>query len=116
MTDDELDALYATLPRLDCRRQCGAFCGPIKVGPDEWRRIVTRVGGEPSARTLMLGLRCPFVTDTGLCSVYDVRPMVCRLWGAVRTVMACPHGCEPSRWLSGDGAWAMLARVGVTKG
>lgn len=115
MTDADLDALYATLPRLECQQQCGAFCGPIKVGPDEWRRIIEHVGHEPSARTLMLGLRCPFVTNAGTCSVYDIRPMVCRLWGAVKTVMACPHGCRPAVWLSEADAWARLATVGVIR-
>ena len=115
LTNDELDALYATLPVLECQQKCGSCCGPIKVGPDEWRRLVERVGAEPSARTLMLGLRCPWVTPGGLCSVYDVRPMICRLWGAVRMVMACPHGCKPERWLSEDDAWATLAQVGVMR-
>lgn len=115
MTDNELDAIYATLPKLVCQQKCGSFCGPIKVGPDEWRRLVAAAGAEPSARSLFTALRCPFVTAAGTCSVYDVRPMICRLWGAVRAVMACPHGCQPSRWLNEDETWALLAKVGVTR-
>lgn len=34
------------------------------------------------------------LTDEGRCSVYDVRPMVCRLWGLVPS-MRCPYGCKP---------------------
>lgn len=40
---------------------------------------------------------CPYLTD-GRCSIYDARPMICRMWGVART-MPCPHGCEPERWL-----------------
>src|SRR2546429_6087610 len=30
----------------------------------------------------------------GRCTVYEVRPMICRLWGMVEG-MQCPHGCVP---------------------
>jgi hypothetical protein len=30
----------------------------------------------------------------GRCAIYDDRPLVCRLWGAIPT-MRCPFGCEP---------------------
>lgn len=36
---------------------------------------------------------CPALVD-GRCSVYDDRPMICRLYGTVE-VMRCPYGCVP---------------------
>jgi hypothetical protein len=36
---------------------------------------------------------CPALKD-GRCSVYDVRPTLCRLWGVVED-MPCPWGCVP---------------------
>jgi Fe-S-cluster containining protein len=36
--------------------------------------------------------------DEGQCSVYDIRPVVCRLW-ACTPEMACPHGCRPDRFV-----------------
>jgi Fe-S-cluster containining protein len=33
------------------------------------------------------------------CSIYSVRPLVCRLYG-VSNGMQCPHGCQPSRLLT----------------
>lgn len=113
MTDGELDAIYASLPRLACRQLCGSFCGPIAMGPHEWTRLVEHAGMTPSAETLMRHLRCPFLTDIGNCAVYAARPLVCRLWGTVKDSMQCPHGCEPDRWLSTDEAWALLRAVGV---
>ena len=36
---------------------------------------------------------CSFLRD-GRCTVYAVRPMICRLWGIDET-MPCPYGCVP---------------------
>lgn len=35
----------------------------------------------------------------GLCSVYEDRPMLCRLWGLVEG-MKCQWGCVPERYLT----------------
>lgn len=32
--------------------------------------------------------------DNGRCAVYDIRPMICRLWGLSED-MPCPYGCVP---------------------
>lgn len=42
-------------------------------------------------------LTCAWLTAGGQCSTYETRPLVCRLFGAVRG-MRCPHGCRPQRW------------------
>jgi Fe-S-cluster containining protein len=36
---------------------------------------------------------CPALKD-GRCTVYEIRPTICRLWGATQS-MPCPHGCTP---------------------
>ncbi|NIP61853.1 MAG: hypothetical protein GWN01_01980 [Nitrosopumilaceae archaeon] len=44
---------------------------------------------------------CPYL-ENGLCSVYDVRPTICRLYGAMGE---CPYGCQPkhgSKFLTKD--------------
>ncbi|MDX6649701.1 MAG: uncharacterized protein QOJ97_1652 [Solirubrobacteraceae bacterium] len=46
---------------------------------------------------------CPAL-DKGLCSVYGVRPMICRLWG-IGEQMKCPHGCKP------EGGWITAAET-----
>jgi Fe-S-cluster containining protein len=40
-------------------------------------------------------MSCPLLTILGRCSVYQIRPMVCRIWGAVAS-MRCEHGCRPA--------------------
>ena len=44
-------------------------------------------------------LKCIFATDDG-CSVYDKRPMMCRLFGTVDDdLLRCPHGIRSDRTL-----------------
>lgn len=52
---------------------------------------------------------CPaLVADR--CSVYEDRPLICRLWGAVES-MPCPHGCEVTPGLLMDaGAQTLIRR------
>jgi hypothetical protein len=88
----ELDALYAQLPTIECRGKCQDSCGPIDMSVAERRRIADRGVDIPLAPT------CPALSMFGTCAVYDVRPMICRLWGVVEA-MACPYGCMP------EGGW-----------
>ncbi len=37
-------------------------------------------------------LTCPYLKE-GRCSIYPVRPTICRMWGAVES-MPCSFGCE----------------------
>ena len=43
------------------------------------------------------------------CAVYEVRPMICRLWGLVER-MPCPFGCRPEGGLLSDEEGARLLR------
>ena len=97
-----LDALYATLPRLSCKKLCQNVCGLIEMSDLEYQRIHNRIGRDlPSYDQ---SLTCPCLNQkTGLCKVHEIRPIICRLWGLVHK-MACPWGCQPERWLSDDEA------------
>ena len=89
------DELYQWLPPMECQRLCQESCGPILMSKVEWERICTRLGFTPNGNR---ALTCPMLKG-GQCTVYDIRPLICRLWGLVKK-MACPNGCIPSRWLS----------------
>lgn len=101
-----LDVLYAELPALDCKGLCAESCGPIRMSRAEWVRITDRLGHEPEA---LPDGTCPMLTD-GRCSVYDIRPMLCRLWGIVE-VMPCRFGCEPARPLTREEGYVFLERA-----
>ena len=92
----ELDTAYATIPSSNCKGLCQECCGPVGMTRLEWDRIIARVGKTPSPTPEQAKrLECPLLAD-GKCTVYDIRPLVCRLWG-VEPSMPCPFGCEPDR-------------------
>lgn len=110
---DALDALYATLPRIECKRLCQECCGPVFMERLEWDRIGERLGRYPRPTAEQAaGLECPMLDADGGCGVYDIRPAICRLWGLVDGPLTrCPHGCEPERWLTEAEGYEFLGRV-----
>lgn len=50
------------------------------------------------------------LTSANKCSVYFQRPLICRLWGTVKK-MACPHGCQPTTWLSDQEAGLLIQKM-----
>jgi uncharacterized protein len=113
---DSLERIYRSVPYVACKQLCAHSCGPIEMSDEERRRIAERgVVIPPPAEVLdavMKGehnMDCPALVD-GRCSVYDVRPLICRLWGAVES-MPCPHGCEVTPGLlMDDGAGVLIRR------
>jgi hypothetical protein len=103
--EQQLDELYARLPKLECKGLCQECCGPIGLSLAERRRI-ERTTGE----RYRPALTCPLLDHMGQCSAYAVRPMVCRLWGVVED-MPCPHGCVPEGGhLSSEEGRALMER------
>ena len=84
-------AAWANVPKLRCRGLCQASCRVWQATPSE----VALLGKVAVVRPQ--GAECPLLVE-GRCSVYPLRPLVCRAWGTVPS-MACPHGCEPEEWL-----------------
>lgn len=109
--EQRLDALYATLPKIECQGKCVAACGPISVTPAEWRRMTEANDGVPPSYD---GKRkaCTLLTADGKCSVYAERPFICRLYGAVDNErMRCAWGCKPERYLTEQEGIAFYAKV-----
>jgi hypothetical protein len=82
-----------------CKGLCAESCGPIEASQAE-RRLLTSHGVRlPSIEDALMDMlaggdgNCPALKD-GRCTVYDVRPTICRLWGVVEG-MPCPWGCKP---------------------
>jgi hypothetical protein len=98
--DAELEAAYALVPEIDCKGLCTDACGPIDGGLREMVRLARAGVRIPPRREALLqlasdpeGYSCPALVDER-CSVYALRPMVCRIWGAVEN-LRCPYGCVP---------------------
>lgn len=113
-----IDDLYRQIPPITCKGLCHRSCGIILLQQAELDRIVDAAGPVPVKRTPPGGLEghqhddtltCPLLVRRR-CSVYALRPLICRLWGVVKGVhgMRCPHGCRPKRWLSDAEARALI--------
>lgn len=110
----ELEQLYAQIPDVNCRGVCQAACGPIGMGDAEHARlsrpglpVIPRSDRTPAEH---IPASCPALTALGRCGVYQIRPMVCRIWGAVRS-MRCPFGCVPAGgWLAEVDGQILLMR------
>lgn len=118
----QIDATLASIPTFACKPGCSACCGPVLMSRLEWKRICARLGYDMStpqpADTILANmidanhLDCPMLKD-GQCSVYDIRPAICRLFGAASDKMLeCPKGCRPETYMDGADAGAMLREVG----
>lgn len=104
-----LEAIYARLPAVPCKGLCAIGCGTMSLTDLEARRLQVTAHVKP--RTVIKVLadgppsterprqRCIYLTPADRCSVYAQRPLICRIWGAVKG-LSCPHGCVPDRWLT----------------
>lgn len=106
-----VDELYASLPKLRCQQKCQGCCGPIPMTSFERQRILNRLGHDYKAYDSEL--TCGLLTGKGQCRVYDIRPIICRLWGMIdNPMMKCPFGCVPDRWLTDAEAYEIMAKIG----
>ncbi len=87
-----VESLYAKLPEVSCKGLCQDACGPVFMTPFEMDRIVARIGHRPVPSSEV----CPLLGKDGRCSEYDLRPAVCRIYGATPG-LTCPHGCGPEK-------------------
>jgi hypothetical protein len=97
----KLDELYASIPKTHCRRFCSQCCGPVVFSRLEWERIPDPL------RKNATSLICPYSGELGRCEIYDLRPLLCRLYGVVER-MYCPHA-NPERILTKGEEDAILA-------
>lgn len=114
-----LGDIYARVPRVPCKGLCMDSCGPIAMSREEKLRIRAAGVEIPSMADAVAALErgeeyyCPALRD-GRCSVYEIRPTICRLWGATES-MPCPHGCTQPEALSQAESFELLrlaARAG----
>lgn len=115
-TDARLDAVYARLPRIACKGLCADSCGPIILSPLEADRAKRARSDRLAPSTHSdTDVRCRYLTPARRCSVYAVRPLICRVWGLVKR-MSCPRGCVPDRWLTDREFVALATEIEAIRG
>lgn len=117
--NNKLDKIYKKLPKLNCKGLCTESCSLIKVGELERNRITRLTGNDPfiKDRDILQFVKnnppskwtCSLL-KAGKCTIYHVRPLICRLFGLVEK-MRCPFGCVPDRWLTDKEAKKMLDKA-----
>jgi hypothetical protein len=114
--------VYDMVPEVVCKGLCHDTCTSVGAAPLERAVIRERHGVElgpaiPSKQLAELddrgeAPRCPALSALNTCSVYQHRPLICRLYGA-DAGLPCAHGCVPARggWLDTDVGTEMIGVV-----
>lgn len=109
---ERMQAIYDQVPRVaDCKGHCWISCSAAVISPWERRRLALaghRITPALAARRGAGDFWCEALGPDGRCLAYDIRPFICRLWGAVDW-MACPWGCRPEGgWLPNEVAFRLF--------
>lgn len=99
----KIDELLNGLPTFKCKQGCFDCCGPVKLSRLEYLRCIKASGRtakdvkQQMQNNLKQGIyTCPLLNaETKKCTVYEVRPAICRLFGVVKGELICPHGYAP---------------------
>jgi uncharacterized protein len=88
-----LRRLYREVPSPECKGLCWECCNTVPAQQVELENL-ERVAGGPGNLAAPAG-QCQFLSADRRCTAYAARPLICRLFGAVRH-MPCPFGCKPA--------------------
>ncbi|MEU8195322.1 YkgJ family cysteine cluster protein [Microbispora amethystogenes] len=115
--DEMLGEVYAKVPDAGCKGLCQDQCTSIAGSRREAQRMAE--AGFPIPTTARPTLReynrtgvaepCAALGADGRCQAYEIRPLICRLWGSVQG-LPCPHGCRPEGGLMPDSEASQLIR------
>ena len=85
--------LRRLIPEMNCLSDCHDCCGPVMFSKWELSRLKDRKDFDPNS--------CFYLDNKKGCSIYEERPILCRLFGASEILkLKCPHDCKPKRPLN----------------
>jgi len=90
----KLAEIYAQIPASTCPPNCGEYCGILWPSMAEIRNIQAWCDGkhiEFKDFNMFVGLECPYLDNEKRCTIYPVRPFLCRIAG-VSSDLPCPLG------------------------
>ena len=99
MKKTPIQELYERIPTFPCKEGCTRCCDNwVQFAPEE----EARCGG-----FAFDGPLCPKLKNGKGCTVYEDRPLICRLF-ASSVLMPCPYGYGPKEPLSEEETHAIL--------
>ena len=107
-----LRSLYDQVPKFTCKDGCTACCGAVPFSRAEKKLLVDSGQWEVARHKALTTDRrptgsplCPFASSEKGCEIYELRPLLCRLFGAVSDpILKCPHNCGPATMLDSETA------------
>lgn len=116
-----LHDVYDEIPFLECKGLCADTCTTIPVSPAELsalrkaagRRLRAAPREDGAAFTIKNSKHgsCPLLSD-GRCTVYDHRPLICRLYGTADG-LPCEHGCQPAYTITHEKSLDLMVKAGL---
>lgn len=111
----QLRSVWESVPHVRCKGLCADSCKQVPLFPVEAFYLIEKHGAqiEPGAHPRFLQGQDPFTTPTlgsgkpcqylkeGRCSIYNDRPIVCRVFGHPTATLSCAHGCTVKNPLDG---------------
>ena len=118
---EQIRKIYDQIPDVHCKGLCHKECTIIPMSRAERVDILATGSQMPRdidktnvcsalAGTLEHIPVCSALTADKRCSIYENRPMVCRLYGTDKRIQ-CPHGCKPNVWLPRDRVNMLLDKM-----
>ena len=87
--------LREKIPTFECTPGCHDCCGPVTTSSEEISRLPVKTDAEYKAA--LQEWNCVHLGPNG-CTVYDERPLICRLFGTTPN-MPCPNSCRPKEMI-----------------
>ena len=94
-TARKIDHLRLQIPSFACVRGCHDCCGPVTASSEEMSRLPVKSDAEHEAA--LAEFNCVHLGPQG-CTVYDQRPLICRLFGTTPS-LPCPRGNGPEQMI-----------------
>ena len=105
------EELYGLIPDMACPSGCADCCCVVRFSRYEMAQISTaRIVRAVFTRFRQATTqKCPYMTENNRCSIYQVRPFVCRLFGTADIErLRCPKGIRPKKMLSAEEAEKLI--------
>jgi len=111
----QLESIYEQIPKVVCPEGCGRCCGPVFPSLAELHNVKIWCAEHHVEHRDFLDITqegaCPYLISEQKCSIYSVRPFLCRLLG-VSLDLSCPLGkCTAARILNHSQSDALYGAV-----